>query len=746
MRGWQPGRMITYILGAVIAVLWLAAGCSAGGDPFTQDPGGGLTSAGGATGTGGGTPSGGSGNNTTTDDDNDGFSEIQGDCNDDNPNIHPDAEEICDDEIDNNCNGAIDLYEPDGDNDGYGPCQGDCDDGDPNVNPAATEVEDGIDNNCDEIVDDDYDGDGYTSVAGDCEDQDPTIYPGAKEDCYDGVDNDCNTYTDHEEPDTDSDGFGPCEGDCAEGDPNIGPHMDEIPGDGIDNNCDNLVDQDIDGDGWTVLNGDCNDGDDTINPAALELCDDNIDNNCDGITDTDCLGPCDLAATLRSSVGCTYYGVDMENLGAYNALQYAIAVSNVSTTATANVSVQTYQGSSWQNIQTAQVGPLSLHQFNLPDNYVAGTTLAQRHAYRVISDYPVIAYQFNPVDGQSSHTSDASLLLPTSSLDKHYQLVGYPDTQYGQAQLVIIASKDGTSIDITSSIVTSAGGPLPALQPGQLHTVSTLLNEGDYLQISSAIQGDTFNGTIVETNHEVAVLSGHTCVNLPPSSVACDHLEEQIYGLQTWGTSFVAARLPVRSWTHVEPTIWHIYASENNTQINLAAAAAVIGLPTSPQTLNAGQWLELTVEGSFAEPGDFMVTADKPIHVMAYMTGCSLTDDTSGDQGGDPAMTQMVPIDQFRDDYVVLVPLNWIYDYFILTKRVGETISVDGNLVPQSEFTAIDDGINPVEWEVARVAVADGVHTLTGSQPFGVVVLGYDYADSYAYPGGLNQAIINPIN
>ncbi|WAS97174.1 hypothetical protein [Nannocystis punicea] len=44
------------------------------------------------------------------------------------------------------------------------------------------------------------------------------------------------------------------------------------------------------------------------------------------------------------------------------------------------------------------------------------------------------------------------------------------------------------------------------------------------------------------------------------------------------------------------------------------------------------------------------------------------------------------------------------------------------------------------EWEVARVPADDGVHVLTGDQPFGVI----DEYDSYAYPGGLDQKQLDP--
>ncbi len=90
------------------------------------------------------------------------------DCNDQDPAISPGAIEVCDG-VDNDCNGLIDDIDAyaDADGDGYGdpqapvPCNtpgavpndADCDDADANVNPEATEVCDDIDNDCDGIVD-----------------------------------------------------------------------------------------------------------------------------------------------------------------------------------------------------------------------------------------------------------------------------------------------------------------------------------------------------------------------------------------------------------------------------------------------------------------------------------------------------------------------------------------------------------------------------------------------------------------
>ena len=86
----------------------------------------------------------------------------------------------------------------------------------------------------------------------------------------------------------------------------------------------------------------------------------------------------------------------------------------------------------------------------------------------------------------------------------------------------------------------------------------------------------------------------------------------------------------------------------------------------------------------------------------------------------------------------------WNYDWFVITRKTGTAVTIDGVAVPPASFVKVGPGNNPTEWEVARVAVTDGVHALDGDQPFGVIVLGYDSYDSYAYPGGLDQKVINP--
>lgn len=169
-----------------------------------------------------------------------GYAAQNGDCNDNNANIHPDAEELCDNQIDENCNGVIDdattatkwFLDMDGDDAGnvlewvyacspvlgYSDNPDDCDDFNPSIHPLAPEAcEDEIDNNCNGIVDTDAvdalwfadnDQDGYgdplteqtdckppLGFVGndlDCDDQNELVNPGVVEVCNNGIDDNCD--------------------------------------------------------------------------------------------------------------------------------------------------------------------------------------------------------------------------------------------------------------------------------------------------------------------------------------------------------------------------------------------------------------------------------------------------------------------------------------------------------------------------------------------------------------------------
>ena len=263
-----------------------------------------------------------------------------GDCNDDDASIHPGAIEVCNG-ADDNCDGVTDepgatdcaTYYQDLDKDGYGQdgqteclCMptgpftatkgGDCNDDDAAIHPNADESCNGIDDNCNNLIDEpnakdctkyyaDADADQYgvtadlkclcapvgdyrATVGGDCDDTNDAIHPDAPESCGGGLDANCDGVTD-----------GPGSLGCATYYRDADLDTFGLAG---DSKClcapTGLY--------TTKVDGDCNDNDASVHPGAVEVCngkDDNCDHKIDEATAAECFpATCDsLAGHCRTS-------------------------------------------------------------------------------------------------------------------------------------------------------------------------------------------------------------------------------------------------------------------------------------------------------------------------------------------------------------------------------------------------------------------------------------------------------------
>ncbi len=237
-----------------------------------------------------------------------GFVDNALDCNDNNATINPDATEIINNNVDEDCDGTAQVI--DIDNDGH---NSDVDCNDNNATIGAQQLpgvscDDGNANTINDVILADgcscagtipnpivdNDNDGFSSTV-DCDDNNPNINPGATEIPNNNVDEDCNGTA--LIIDNDNDGFN-SDVDCNDNNPAIGAR--QTPGtacnDGNANTTNDVIladgcscagilintNVDNDNDGFTA-DVDCDDFNATINPAATEFPNNNVDENCDGI-------------------------------------------------------------------------------------------------------------------------------------------------------------------------------------------------------------------------------------------------------------------------------------------------------------------------------------------------------------------------------------------------------------------------------------------------------------------------------
>lgn len=131
--------------------------------------------------------------------DGDGVTVAEGDCDDTNASVNPNAAEVCSNFIDDSCDDAIvSCADVDGDSDGQTPNEGDCNDSNATIYTGAPETcGDGIDQDCSgaDLACTDIDADGHLAIADggdDCNDNNSDMFPGNTEVCGDGVDQDCS--------------------------------------------------------------------------------------------------------------------------------------------------------------------------------------------------------------------------------------------------------------------------------------------------------------------------------------------------------------------------------------------------------------------------------------------------------------------------------------------------------------------------------------------------------------------------
>lgn len=456
-----------------------------------------------------------------------------------------------------------------------------------------------------------------------------------------------------------------------------------------------------------------------------------------------CKTICDLGGKGPSYIGCEYWTVDLDQYTdpgtnpKPDEVPHAVVISNPGP-APATLTFTPRGPGVTINIPDPVVPVGEARAFEMPRWDVSGSSLSFQ-SIQIRSSSPVIAHQFNPLNNESVYSNDASLLLPKTAHGKEYYVLDWPSQmlpcisaqfcpESQHSYVTIVATAPGvTNLNVTPTARIIPGDQIPNFTAGFTRSISLTYGQVMNLQAGDPDAGigqgaNDLSGTHIIADKPIAVFAGHeeAVIGNPDAqdrdSCCADHLEQQLFPVEAWGTTYVAPLSPDRG-NHEDH--WRIVAAEPAT---LTFDPPQNGVSTI--SLAKG---EVT---AFYSSDSFEVRATGKISVGQFLTSQQQTDDVTGD----PAFILTVPSNQYREDYHVLTPTGYTRDYLAIVRPTGAAVRVDGAAVSDAEFAPVGGGT----WEVATVLVAPGVHVIDGDEPFGLQAYGFNNAVSYGYPGGLN--------
>lgn len=489
---------------------------------------------------------------------------------------------------------------------------------------------------------------------------------------------------------------------------------------------------------------------------------------------------CEEAREAKTYVGCDYWPTVTGNLVA-EVFDFAVAVANVGTE-DANITVTGPNGVQ----KDAVVAAGSLEKIYLPwvnslkGNAKTGLTasvIAKGGAYHLVSDRPVVVYQFNPLEFEAtggepgkdwsecipslfadacySYSNDASLLLPSTAMTGNYRIMGsqgfsrhmdpdtgevnpaYPLQDLGPTYFVVTATQDNTTVTVklSPSGPAVAGGSIKATPAGG--TLTFVLDAGDVAEVASQSGNKyDFSGSLLTADKPVQVITGVSCMDEPLDTQACDHVEETVFPAETLGKHYVVPR-PTGPAKNDVGHVVRFYGNADGTSLTYTPSKPA----GCPDSLSAGELVECGVVNV-----DFEVEGSNEFGIGIFQLGGEKADPDFDPTGlaqpqGDPSQSFAVTVEQYRKRYVFLAPADYKTNYVDVVAPEGTELTLDGDNVSNAL-----EPIKGTSWYLGRVDLSssgkDGVHVLEADNPIGIQVIGYGDNTSYQYPGGLNLGTI----
>ncbi|MEI8141635.1 MAG: PKD domain-containing protein [Chitinophagia bacterium] len=325
----------------------------------------------------------------------------------------------------------------------------------------------------------------------------------------------------------------------------------------------------------------------------------------------------------------------------------------------------------------------------------------------------------------ASARSAASIILPTSVLEKKYQVISYtqspqPSTgpeagEFRRSQFSVVAIEDNSVIRIQlRKNGQISGTPFDVALP----KAGTIYSFQDPVDLTgTSIESVSVDGSVCK---KIAVFSGSSSVSIGNNGAgSVDPLYQQCYPMNSWGLNYF-----ITPYRGKNKFIIRVLAKEDGTNVVINGQAV---------PLSANQFKEV----AYTNQAAFAINSNKPVAVAQY----SVTQ--TADIGvGDPDMVILNPVEQNINDVTVfLTPKFAITDQNInvVIKDEGiPTFKINGQK-PTSTFVKIAN--TSYSYLQEKFTVANGTFLsirLTSDSGFNAFCYGFGSPESYSYSAGTN--------
>ncbi|WP_144603744.1 PKD domain-containing protein [Algoriphagus algorifonticola] len=325
-------------------------------------------------------------------------------------------------------------------------------------------------------------------------------------------------------------------------------------------------------------------------------------------------------------------------------------------------------------------------------------------------------------------SADGTVVLPVGALGTDYYITSHYETLTAdvnfngnindESAMLVIATEDNTQIEITTSVNTLGGG-----NPGVPFSIN--LNRGQSYQLKAK---EDMTGTRVRVIGEnaneckkIAVFGGNKWTSVGNCGAANDHLFQQAYPVNTWGTSFVHVALSGRT----SGELVKVLGSEDNTDVRVNGV--------SVGTVNRGTWIP--IEFGINESGKIETSKPSSVTVFSKSQACNQQNSPNANTG-DPFMITYSPSEQFLKDltFQSLALPSIVNHYVNIVVKAGTQNStiLDGQNIGALFSSLPGDS----DFQYARVNISQGVHRLSNPEGFAAYAYGFGDLESYGYAAG----------